>query len=680
MSTQTKSSGGGFFANMKVMTKVLAGFGAVLVLLAAVAVTGFTSFVRTGHEVDIYADRVEEAALASKIEATFYHLQVYVREFAATGNMEDVDKAHELAEELKPLIAEALVHIEPPEQRAKVEEIQHDFEIYMKDFERVVELDVEFEKLIHEVLDPTGEKFVEDLDVLLEETAREGNTDAGIYVGVARGHILKAELYANIMMGRRDDSYSGKVHHEFEEVGKALTALGKAVHTEEEKRLHHELTQFLGTYVEAFEKVVEDEHEISELIHGEMNDAATQLTADAVWLEKALAEEEEEVREETATTIEHAEEFILILSLVAFVVGMVLAWFIGRGIARPVTGMTDAMGRLAEGDTAVEIPAQGRKDEVGKMAAAVQVFKDNAIEKARLEAEQIESERRSEEEKRTAMNKMADDFQSSVGGIVESVSSASTQMQSTAQAMSATAEETSCQSTAVAAAAEQASANVQTVASASEELASSISEIGRQVAQSSQIAARAVKDAKHTDAQIQGLAEAAAKIGEVVSIITDIADQTNLLALNATIEAARAGDAGKGFAVVASEVKNLANQTAKATDEIGAQIGGIQTATQDAVTAIQGIGRTIAEIDEIATTIASAVEEQGAATQEIARNVEQAAVGTEDVTSNIGSVNQAANDTGAASSQVLSAAGELSEQANSLRTEVEKFLSDIKAA
>ena len=293
---------------------------------------------------------------------------------------------------------------------------------------------------------------------------------------------------------------------------------------------------------------------------------------------------------------------------------------------------------------------------------------------ARAEQERLQ------EEKHATMNKMADDFQSSVGGIVETVASASTQMQSTARSMSATAEETSCQSTAVAAAAEQASANVQTVASATEELSSSISEIGRQVSQSSQIAARAVKDAKHTDTQIQGLAEAASKIGEVVSIITDIADQTNLLALNATIEAARAGDAGKGFAVVASEVKNLANQTAKATEEIGAQIGSIQSATEDAVSAIQGIGKTIGEIDEIATTIASAVEEQGAATKEIARNVEQAAVGTEDVTTNIGGVNQAANETGAASSQVLSAAGELSEQAESLRTEVEKFLGDIKAA
>ena len=358
--------------------------------------------------------------------------------------------------------------------------------------------------------------------------------------------------------------------------------------------------------------------------------------------------------------------------------GVVLALLIGIAIANPVISMTGAMSNLAEGNTEVDVPAQDRKDEVGKMAAAVQVFKDNAIEKIRLEAEQVESEKRAEAEKRATMNKMADDFQSSVGGIVESVAAASSQMQSTAQSMSATAEETSRQSTAVAAAAEQASTNVQTVASATEELSSSIAEISRQVSQSSQIAGRAVTDARHTDEQIQGLAEAVGKIGEVVSLITDIAEQTNLLALNATIEAARAGDAGKGFAVVASEVKNLANQTAKATDEIGAQIGGVQSATQDAVVAIQGIGRTISEIDEIATTIASAVEEQDAATKEIARNVEQAAVGTQDVTSTIGSVNQAANDTGAASGEVLDMAQRLSGESDTLRGEVDKFINQVR--
>ncbi len=370
----------------------------------------------------------------------------------------------------------------------------------------------------------------------------------------------------------------------------------------------------------------------------------------------------------------------ILIGAVSIVAGGIVAWFFGGSLARPVITMTDAMTRLAKGDHAVEVPARDRRDEIGNIANAVQVFKENAIEMERLKLEQAEAEKRAIEEKKRSMTELADSFQASVGGIVEMVSSSAGEMQATAQSLTSTAEETSRQSTAVAAASEQASTNVQTVASAAEELSSSITEISRQVSQSAEIAGKAVADAERTNAQVQGLAEAAHKIGEVVSLITEIASQTNLLALNATIEAARAGDAGKGFAVVASEVKNLANETAKATDEITGQITEIQQATRDAVAAIQAIGGTIGEINEIATTIASAVEEQGAATQEIARNVQQASAGTQEVSSNITGVTQAAGETGSAASQMLSASGELARQGELLRGEVDKFLRQVRAA
>jgi methyl-accepting chemotaxis protein len=321
-----------------------------------------------------------------------------------------------------------------------------------------------------------------------------------------------------------------------------------------------------------------------------------------------------------------------------------------------------------------------RSDEFGPVSAALLQCHENLKESTRLREQQEEAEQKGIAERKAIRLKMADEFESSVGQIVNQVSSASTELQSSSQSMTATAEQTTSQTAAVAAASEQASANVQMVASAAEELSSSISEISHQVATASQIAGAAVEEANETNAKIQGLAEAAQKIGEVVALITDIADQTNLLALNATIEAARAGDAGKGFAVVASEVKNLANQTAKATDEIGAQISGIQTSTKEAVEAIENIGKTISEIDEVASGIASAVEEQGAATQEIARNVEQAAAGTQEVSSNITGVNQAANDTGAAATEINSASGELSVQSETLRAEVVKFLENVRAA
>lgn len=278
----------------------------------------------------------------------------------------------------------------------------------------------------------------------------------------------------------------------------------------------------------------------------------------------------------------------------------------------------------------------------------------------------------------TGQARLADEFETNVVGVVESMRSAATELEASSESMASTAEETSRQSQSVAAAAEQATTNVQTVAAAAEEMAKSIEEIGRQVTQSSTIAGRAVDEADRTNTSVEGLAEAAHKIGEVVKLISDIAGQTNLLALNATIEAARAGDAGKGFAVVASEVKSLANQTAKATEEIAAQIAGMQEATKSTVDAIKGISSTIGEISEIAAAIASAVEQQSAATQEISRNVQEAAVGTQDVTANIASVNEAAAESGNTASQVLNAAKDLSSQGEALNTQVTSFLEAVR--
>ncbi len=350
-----------------------------------------------------------------------------------------------------------------------------------------------------------------------------------------------------------------------------------------------------------------------------------------------------------------------------------------QGISRPVTRMTSAMQALSTGDTAVEIPETGRRDEIGAMAATVQVFKDNMIEAATLAAAQ-QAERESKERRTHALDMLTQAFEAKVGVLTNALSSAAEEMEATAKTMSATADQTSQQSTDAATAAEQTSANVQTVASAAEELAASISEIGRRVAQSTAVAERAIEDAKRTDHVVQSLASGAQKVGDVVKLISDIASQTNLLALNATIEAARAGDAGKGFAVVASEVKSLANQTAKATEDIASQIGQIQQATGQAVNAIRDIGTTITEISQIAVAIAAAVEEQQSATQEIARTVQEAASGTYEVTSNVAHFKQAANDTGAAAAQVLQAAGQLSQQSGLLSQEVTEFLHGVASA
>lgn len=367
------------------------------------------------------------------------------------------------------------------------------------------------------------------------------------------------------------------------------------------------------------------------------------------------------------------------VAAIAVVFGILAAWLIGVGISRPIVTITNTMRVLAGGDKTVAIPGQDHKDEIGDMAQAVLVFKENMIKAEELAAQEAEAQKQREARARL-IEKLTGDFESDVSVVLNTVADAAHEMENTATSMTATAEETSRQSTVVAAAAEQASNNVQTVASASEELSSSISEITHQVTQSSRVADKAVGEAQSTNVQVRGLAEAAQKIGDVVGLISDIAAQTNLLALNATIEAARAGEAGKGFAVVAAEVKNLANATSKATEEITSQISAVQNETEGAVVAIDSIGTTITEISEIASAIASAVEQQGAATDEINRNVQEASAGTGEVTVNIHGVNEAAASTGAAAEQVLAASNNMSQQAEVLLQKVETFLSAVKAA
>ena len=373
----------------------------------------------------------------------------------------------------------------------------------------------------------------------------------------------------------------------------------------------------------------------------------------------------------------------IVIDLGLFVVGAIASllslYIVLFRVTRPLGRMTDSMTRLANGNIEISIPWAHRRDEIGEMGRALRVFRENAIEKASLQAEQEEKDKAALEEKRRDMMKLARRFEIEVKVVVDAVREEVEGMRAAANSMTRAAEEGSGQAAAVASASREASANVATVATAAEQLSASIAEIGRQAEQSADIAGRAVDHAKSTDATVHRLSIAAGRIGEVVNLINEIAGQTNLLALNATIEAARAGEAGKGFAVVAGEVKNLANQTAKATEEISAQIASIQGETNSAVKDIQGIRDIIGEINDISMTIATAVEEQGASTREIARNVQQAARGTGEVDAKIEVVSKAAGDTGAAAGQVVSATDSLAAKAEELSGEVAKFLAEIRA-
>jgi len=420
-------------------------------------------------------------------------------------------------------------------------------------------------------------------------------------------------------------------------------------------------TQEIAGAMAALSKAYTDTEPLLAKLDSRVNDAATASKAEAL------------------SIVSRVVQVILgSIVLMAVVVGL-LAWFVSRGVARVLVGMSGLMERLAAGDLAIEVSGRERKDEIGKLARSLEVFRENAETARRLEAEQ-HAETLRKEKRQEAMDALIGDFNNTIEEVLRLLAASASEMHATSGSMAATAEETSRQAAAVAAASAEASVNVQTVASAAEQLSSTVSEITRQVTHSATIAGKAVAEVQHTNTTVLSLAEAAQRIGDVVRLIQEIASQTNLLALNATIEAARAGEAGKGFAVVASEVKALATQTSNATEDISGQVASIQGATSQAVSAIENIGRTISEVSEIATAIAGAVEEQGAATQEISRSTVVAANGTELVSSNIAGVNQAAGKTSAAALQVRAVSEQLTQETARLRDTVEGFLENIRAA
>ena len=536
----------------------------------------------------------------------------------------------------------------------------------------------ERERIINDVLVPTDTRIRQNLTEIMAEMQAADRQESVATVVAAQGHLLRGQLNVYKFLATNETSEMMLSAIELDALRGPLDRL-ELLETqspqlmEKLRSIKADVASYTAATV-ALEKVI-----AQRIADTEAMAENRQLIQDTIAVirtsqDQAMAASHAAAAEDVLST----RQTLAAVSLMSLLIGAVISLMLTRGITRPVNAMTGAMERLAGGDTTVDVPAHGRKDEIGAMAAAVVVFKANAVERLRIEVEQ-EAERTAKERRSAEMDRLVKGFDATMSSALGSVSSSASELSQTAGSMAVLADQTNRQSTASAAAAEQTTANVQTVAAATEEMAASIQEIGRQISQSTAITTQATRQAEETANKVGGLAEATGRIGEVVKLIQDIASQTNLLALNATIEAARAGEAGKGFAVVASEVKQLANQTAKATEEIAQHIAGVQSATQVTVSAIGAIGQTITTINQITSTIAAAIEEQNATTGEIARNVQQAAQGTQEMSVNVLQVNQAATQTGTAAAQVLGASNELSQQAEALRHEVETFLANVRA-
>jgi methyl-accepting chemotaxis protein len=689
----------GILSRARIGTRIYAGFALVLVLLATLGVMSVLALRTIESSVGDLARTSNQALFTLTAENNNSETRRLTYVYTQTEDAKTLAAARALIGKR----LEEFASYQPTDEagRAAVKKLTDSLTRYAGDLDTVAKFADGRRKLLTEYAALRGQA-VESFTKLIKETLADGESEAAMAAAEARQHLMTMSFSFSEFLRNPQQRLIEAFKAQYERLRPAADQIIAKTKDGERKRFVRDTVEKIDKYAKSFSEIgrigIEQDKLITAMIAAGEEASAFQKSAGVRKRDEMTA-----IKAATDVTIGRTETTTILIAIGAFVLGLMTAFVIARGIVKPVTGLTGGMKELAAGNFGVALPGLDRKDEVGEMAQAVETFKVKAADRARREAEerQAEEARKADEmrsveqreaeqkkaaeehaaaQRKAAMHKLADDFEKAVGGIIDTVSSASTELEAAASTLTKTAETTQHLSTTVASASEQASANVQSVASATEEMTGSVGEISRQVAESSSIANEAVQQAQKTDTRINELSHAASRIGDVVKLITDIAEQTNLLALNATIEAARAGEAGKGFAVVAQEVKALASQTAKATGDISNQITSMQIATQDSVAAIKEIGETIGRISHISATIAAAVEEQGAATTEIARNVQQAAKGTAQVATNIMDVNQGAGETGSASAQVHASSQQLAGESNKLKAEVQKFLDTVRAA
>jgi methyl-accepting chemotaxis protein len=570
---------GRFLASFSIASRIGAGFGILLLLLGGVSAYSVIAADGTEDSVNRYAEISNATLGAQQIARDVALLRNAVMSYVRDGSTEAADATHAILTRLTDGLAQqaATATDARKEPLARMQEV---VTAYGADFEKSIALRSTRDKLIAEQLTPVGAAAAKAMTDLVSSAMAENNFEGAALAGVAQDALMSARLTATRYLAELDPKLIATAKQYVTKFTTSIAKMQKKLTTPQQRMAAQDITMTMFKYGQALQSLVKTAGDTHQLIDVDMPKKDAEIAALADQIRDAQTAELGKIKTATEHTMARTRSITIAIAIAGLALGGIGAWLIGRSISTPIRLMTATMNELAGGRLETEIPAQANRDEIGDMARTVLVFKD-ALQAQRDADAAAKIDADTKLKRAQALESLIAGFEGKVGELADSLSTASGALQSSAQSMTETADRTNRQSTVVATAAEQATANVQTVAAATEELSASISEIGRQVAQSTGIAEKAVRQAEHTNQQVRSLAAAAQAIGDVVGLINQIAGQTNLLALNATIEAARAGEAGRGFAVVASEVKNLAGQTAKATDDIGAKITEIQQATEN---------------------------------------------------------------------------------------------------
>ncbi|QFT31079.1 Methyl-accepting chemotaxis protein CtpH [Labrenzia sp. THAF82] len=665
-------------STVRIGPRIYVGFGVIILLLALLAGTGYFGLSNSETTFSEYRGLARDTNLVGRLQANVLMTRLGVKDFVIKSDEAAISVVKERLAKAQSFHKEAEIEIQDPERAKGILSIGGALGDYGVGFDKVIALQAKRNEDVA-ILNEKGPEIRKEITKVAVSAFEDGDATATYWAGRVQESFLLGRLYAQKFLIVNDAASAERTQNEFEKTAEELVTLIGELQNPTRVAAAKAAQSGLEDYRSAFGQVVQHITARNDIIHGTLDKIGPQIAKTVEDVKLSVKADQDQLGPEAVASIQATERMELAIGLASLLIAVFAATVIARSIVKPVHSMTAAMQQLADGSIDTEVPATGFKDEIGEMAKAVQVFKDNAVERQRLEGESAEETAKRVERQRK-IDRLIDTFRDESGGLLDSVADNMDQLNNTASDLADIAELTSGQANGAATSSGNASENVQSVASAAEELGASIQEIAQQVNRTMEIVDKATSSAQSTNHQVSGLAEAAQKIGDVVNLISDIAGQTNLLALNATIEAARAGEAGRGFAVVASEVKQLAEQTAKATEEISLQISGIQTSTNEAATAIDEIATTMEEVNSFTTNIASAVEEQDAAAKEISRNAQLAAAGTSEVSENVTQVNSAVVDTRRSIEQMRTVSTASTDNSASLKLTVDRFLESVAAA